>query len=140
MFSLLERGVVGKDTGYSSKALQFLIRGPKLVQDENIIPSLSLDQVVLPLPGFKISYPENDIGQLYQTLLDLDGVKFEKSAPQEATAKGSYRRLIVQPGTIDFQMNAEEATVDLKFQLPKGSYATMLLREMMLTTATRHTS
>lgn len=112
----------------------------KVVQDESIIPTLSLDQVVLPLPGYRVQYPENDIGDMYNTLLVADKVKFEKSAPVEATAKGSYRRLIVRPGAVGFEMDADQATVDLRFQLPKGSYATMLLRELMLTTATRNNS
>ena len=112
----------------------------KVVQDESIIPTLSLDQVVLPLPGYRVQYPENDIGDMYNTLLVADEVKFEKSAPVEATAKGSYRRLIVRPGAVGFEMDADQATVDLRFQLPKGSYATMLLRELMLTTATRNNS
>ena len=92
------------------------------------------------MPGYRVQYPENDIGDMYNTLLVADKVMFEKSAPVEATAKGSYRRLIVRPGAVGFEMDADQAMVDLRFQLPKGSYATMLLRELMLTTATRNNS
>eukprot|EP00980_Cylindrotheca_fusiformis_P001991 scaffold443_cov125-Cylindrotheca_fusiformis.AAC.40 len=111
----------------------------KVVPDENLASKLSLDQLVLPLPGYRVRYPENDIGQLYHSILSEDGVKFEKSAPPEATAKGAYRRFIVHPGSIEAVVeNGDVANVKLKFQLPKGSYATMLLRELMMTTATRH--
>jgi TruD family tRNA pseudouridine synthase len=116
-----------------------ILSNVKVVQGETVSSSLSLDQIVLPLPGYRVRYPENDIGELYKTILDQDGVKFEKSAPPEATAKGAYRRLIVHPGAIDAEVeNGDGVNVRLTFQLPKGSYATMLLRELMVTTATRN--
>jgi TruD family tRNA pseudouridine synthase len=106
----------------------------KVVDSKN--HSVQLSQVVLPLPGYNIRYPENDGGDIYRELLEQDNVVFEKGAPPEATAKGAYRRLIVNPSNLTFEMASEE-TAKLKFQLPKGCYATMLLRELMLTTATR---
>lgn len=112
----------------------------QVVQDDRTVSSsISLDQIVLPLPGYRVRYPENDIGDLYQSILSHDGVKFEKSAPPEATAKGAYRRFIVHPGNIDAKIeSAEGVDVKLRFQLPKGSYATMMLRELMITTASRN--
>jgi tRNA pseudouridine13 synthase len=114
----------------------------KVIQDDTDQSLLSFDQIVLPLPGYRVKYPQNDIGVLYQTILEKDQVKFEKSAPAEATAKGAYRRLVVHPGTIHHEIEKEDdggiLNVKLKFQLPKGTYATMLMRELMFTTATRN--
>jgi tRNA(Glu) U13 pseudouridine synthase TruD len=105
--------------------------------------SVKLSQVVLPLPGYKIRYPENEIGQVYQKLLQRDDVSFDQNAPAEATAKGSYRRLITSPGNLDVSFDAIDESAQatnsmkLKFDLPKGCYATVLMRELFLSTATR---
>jgi tRNA pseudouridine13 synthase len=101
--------------------------------DENSMP---FSRVVLPLPGHNIQYPENEIGNLYKSLLERDSVKFEKTAPVESRAKGTYRALVVQPLEMKSEMILPDA-VKLSFQLPKGSYATMCLREFMTTTGTR---
>jgi TruD family tRNA pseudouridine synthase len=106
----------------------------KVVESDD--SSVQLSQVVLPLPGNNVQYPENELGDCYKRILDKDGVEFEKGGSVESTAKGSYRRVVVHPSGVEVCENAE-GTFKLTFQLPKGSYATMLLREMMLTTATR---
>ena len=118
-----------------------LMNNVKVIQDEALCTTISLDQLVLPLPGYRVCYPENEIGSIYENILRGDKVKFEKSALPEATAKGAYRRLIVLPGNIHAEVESDQTTnMILKFSLPKGSYATMLLREMMITTATRYNS
>ncbi|CAJ1953441.1 unnamed protein product [Cylindrotheca closterium] len=116
-----------------------LLSNVKVIHDEALCSTISLEQVVLPLPGYRVCYPENEVGKEYEKLLLGDNVKFEKSAPPEATAKGAYRKLIVLPKTIRAEVeNGQTTNMSLKFVLPKGSYATMLLRELMVTTATRH--
>mmetsp|Transcript_3309 Transcript_3309/g.7664 ORF Transcript_3309/g.7664 Transcript_3309/m.7664 type:complete len:1002 (-) Transcript_3309:1273-4278(-) len=118
-----------------------MLKNVKVIQDEALCSTISLEQIVLPLPGYRVSYPENDVGKEYESILLGDKVKFEKSAPPEATAKGAYRRLIVRPRNIHADVESGETTsMRLKFALPKGSYATMLLRELMVTTATRYSS
>ena len=111
----------------------------KLVNGREV-PPIKISQIVLPLPGYSVQYPENEIGQFYRDLLERDNVKFERNAIPEATAKGSYRKLIVYPGKFTFEISSSETiskSMKLSFELPKGSYATMLLRELMLTTVTR---
>eukprot|EP00934_Nitzschia_sp_Nitz4_P000955 Nitzschia sp. Nitz4//scaffold13_size275219//24678//30498//NITZ4_000840-RA/size275219-processed-gene-0.125-mRNA-1//-1//CDS//3329535912//955//frame0 len=98
--------------------------------------TIQFSQIVLPLPGHSIQYPDNEIRQVYEDLMKQDGVAFDKNAPEESTAKGGYRRLIVLPKDVKHDRLSEDA-VRFSFQLPKGSYATMLLRELMLVTATR---
>ena len=112
----------------------------KVVNESNI-KTVYLSHVVHPLPGHNVRYPENDIGGMYRDLLEQEEIKFEKSGPSEATAKGSYRRIVVKPRNLKFEKvdpsSSSGDVVKLLFQLPKGSYATMFLRELMLTTATR---
>jgi tRNA pseudouridine13 synthase len=113
----------------------------KLVKSEEEALSINIHQVVLPLPGYGVQYPENDIGKLYNDLLQQDKLNFEKTEIQEGSAKGSYRKLIARPKElrveIDESSGAQCNSMKLIFQLPKGCYATMFLRELMLTTVTR---
>lgn len=104
----------------------------------------SIRDVVLPLPGRGTIFPSNTIGDLYKQLLNDDGITFLGNAPEEGTASGSYRKLICYCENMSY--NVESSDVDSKegfdslqvsFDLPKGSYATILLRELMLTTVDR---
>lgn len=112
----------------------------RLVNDSNI-STTSFDEVVLPLPGHSIEYPQNEIGKLYDDLLKKEKVSFNKDAPPEATAKGAYRRLICRPAHVSADMIDDDEVhvtlVKLGFDLPSGSYATMLLRELMVKTVYR---
>jgi len=117
--------------------------------------SVKITDVVLPLPGYRIQYPTNEIGMLYKKFLDQEGVSFEKGTALEATAKGSYRHLVRVPHEINWNVIATveddadcidddkttqaEYVKDAKFtfSLDSGSYATMLLRELMVSTISR---
>eukprot|EP00532_Pseudo-nitzschia_australis_P004283 CAMPEP_0168193906 /NCGR_PEP_ID=MMETSP0139_2-20121125/18875_1 /TAXON_ID=44445 /ORGANISM="Pseudo-nitzschia australis, Strain 10249 10 AB" /LENGTH=763 /DNA_ID=CAMNT_0008117331 /DNA_START=99 /DNA_END=2387 /DNA_ORIENTATION=+ len=104
------------------------------------VPSIEISQVVLPLPGYNVRYPEHEIGQLYRDLLEADNIGFEKESVPEATAKGNYRKFIVHPGNLMANIDSSDSSsksMKLSFELPKGCYATMLLRELMLTTVAR---
>ena len=120
----------------------------KVVTAENVA-SVKMDQVVLPLPGYSVQYPQHAIGDLYRKMLQDDKIHFEKKEPQEATAKGAYRHVIVRPTNMEVSFPGEDdegssnsedcvSSMTLKFDLVAGSYATMLLRELMLTTVARN--
>jgi TruD family tRNA pseudouridine synthase len=109
------------------------------------LSNLSIYDVVLPLPGYDVLYPSNRMSKLYEDILNRSKVKFEKSAPTEATARGGYRRLLVEARNLKcetFQEGTEPHLLSarLSFDLPKGSYATMLLRELLLTAVARDSS
>jgi len=106
------------------------------------IPRLSLESVVLPLPGYVVQYPKNEIGRYYEEVLMREKVQFNKEAPEEATAKGSYRRLVAVASNLNYKLTKEGESINamFSFDLSKGSYATMLLRELMLTTVVRDTT
>lgn len=101
-----------------------------------------IEKIVLTMPGHGVLYPANEIGQLYQDILNRENVQFDKSAQEEESkAKGSYRRLITSVGNLAYDLlpAAGGGSVDatFSFDLPKGSYATMFLRELMLKTVAR---
>lgn len=118
------------------------INNVKIIDSENIA-SVTLDQVVLPLPGFGIRYPENDIGGDYKRLLEEDKVVLDKNGPAEGTAKGAYRHLLAKAEHMEVEFGDDlddslcASSMIVSFDLPAGSYATMLLRELMGKTVVR---
>jgi TruD family tRNA pseudouridine synthase len=115
--------------------------GNVVVVTDDTIDSISLHQVVLPLPGYNVQYPVNEIGKRYEQFLQHEKVKFEKEARLEATAKGSYRHVTIPMTSLElaFPESPENDfnSFQISFDLPSGSYATMLLRELMVTTVAR---
>ena len=120
----------------------------QVVSDDETLHKVKLSQVVLPLPGYNIVYPENEIGDFYKDCLLQDKVQFQKDAPPEATAKGSYRHLIQHVTGLSIEhSNDDEAashdettrigTAKLIFELKKGAYATVMLRELFYQTVDR---
>ncbi|KAL9183859.1 hypothetical protein ACHAXT_004715 [Thalassiosira profunda] len=113
--------------------------------------SVDISQIVLPLPGYNVDYPSNEMGRLYQQLLKDDGIDLStKGNIPEATAKGIYRKLIQRANDLEWeaipkdtggQLDESEdpvvASARFTFELASGCYATVLLRELMLTTMAR---
>ena len=111
---------------------------------------LEFDNVVLPLPGYDVKYPTHKVGSRYSEFLAHDRVSVDKAAPPECTAKGGYRRIVAraynflqeavvvaEDGAGDDGVRGSALHWKLRFDLPAGCYATMLLRELMLTTVVR---
>ena len=114
-------------------------RDVKVVTDPS---KVTLGMIVLPLPGYDVEYPTNQIGDLYRSMLATDGVEFKKDAVPEATARGAYRNLVAPANNLevtflDTRENESVGNARFTFELQSGSYATMLLRELMCTTMSR---
>ena len=120
------------------------------VQVVKNLASIDISQIVLPLPGYNVQYPTNEIGELYKSILSEDGVQFDKEKVSEATAKGSYRKLIQSANKLIWESiegdngshvdDSDDPIVSnakFTFELESGSYATMMLRELMVTTMSR---
>jgi len=114
--------------------------------------SINISQIVLPLPGYNVQYPLNDMGELYTKMLHDDGIQLVKNNKvPESTAKGSYRKLLQRASQLkwdivsrkegDHQLDPSDSRfvsdARLTFELRSGCYATMLLRELMVTTMAR---
>ena len=102
---------------------------------DSTINSVNFDQLVMPLPGYNVVYPRHSIKEVYDKILRKDGIIFTKPKTSRAfeAVKGAYRRIIVPVKDITFDMTNSN-TVRFQFQLRKGSYATMVLRELFMTT------
>ena len=107
------------------------------------------------LPGYNIQYPANEIGELYKKFLADDGIEMSKDDIPEATAKGSYRKLIQRAANLKWEavpetedeslqkgspLESEDSVVTaarLTFELESGCYATMMLRELLVSSMAR---
>lgn len=104
----------------------------------------SLDQVILPMPGNSVKYPENLLGQWYQDRLAQDGLgqcRF-RVTPLKLNVPGCYRPLLAKPQNISYSLRSAEEqqgqsdetgtpSLSLTFGLDASCYATVCLGEIM---------
>lgn len=94
----------------------------------------------IPLVGYKTDLKDNKPENIIKETLNEEGVEQEDFRLQEfpeLRSKGSYRRAfadfrnfeIIEIGEDD--LNMTKNAMDVKFDLPKGCYATVFLREIM---------
>ncbi|KAJ2162814.1 multisubstrate pseudouridine synthase 7 [Coemansia sp. RSA 552] len=72
---------------------------PVLVTPENA-GSFTIYDVVLPLPGWKVKYPENEVKEVYTRLMEKDEVSLStlRDHPmKEYRLSGAYRHLVIKP-------------------------------------------
>lgn len=128
---------------------------------EEDLDTVKIEDIVLPLPGHNVIYPNNVIKEWYEELLAVDGLTFSsmKQNVRQYSVSGTYRRMIVKPENLtwktmkyssptskliqsdldDLQKLPEpEDEPDGKFRalildfcLPSSTYATMALREIL---------
>lgn len=115
--------------------------GSPMVVGEKDLPTVCLEQVVLPLPGGKTTvYPEN-MRLVYKDFLKRDGIALENLPDEVNKSKACYRSLVAPVNIISFDVlrTQESSSTDLKlvFELDKGCFATMLMRELQRTTKAR---
>ncbi|XP_061570219.1 pseudouridylate synthase PUS7L [Cololabis saira] len=106
-----------------------------------------LEQVLLPMPGNTVKYPENAIGAWYQERLARDGLadcRFRVSG-LKLNLPGCYRPLLAVPQNLSYQLqrtaggeaagggarDMNSLALKLSFNLNSSCYATVCLREIM---------
>jgi tRNA pseudouridine13 synthase len=83
-----------------------------------------------PMFGCKMKRAEGAVGELEQNILEQSGLHLHLfDLPGGLRMEGERRPLRVPVG--DLSWSASGDTVTLEFSLPKGSYATSLVRELM---------
>lgn len=67
---------------------------------------IKLEQIVLPLPGYDVKYPQNDIHLWYRDLLNDDGINIDQMKCQikDYSLPGSYRQFIVRPIEVNYRI------------------------------------
>ncbi len=89
-----------------------------------------------PLVGYETASAEGPAGAILEELLREEGVDrsmFRLPATPEIASKGAWRPAVLPVPPIG--LSAEAAGVWFRFALPKGAYATVLLREFLKTGA-----
>lgn len=132
-----------------------------IVIDEKNMSEYSIEDIVLPLPGHDIIYPNNQVGKWYDSVFSEDGLTLDslKHKIKSLSLPGAYRKMLIKPGTVDWKLyrykdvNIELALSDLdklqnkpepvseedgqfkalkiEMMLPPSCYATMALREVL---------
>lgn len=127
----------------------------KLTEEDIASGKYTIFDVVLPQPGFDITYPANDVGKWYEEYLaesDLSSEKLKNNV-KTFSLPGAYRKMLVKPGNMTWEFKTYDSPTDnlietpfekavvcengkfkaliLDFELPSSCYATMFLREIL---------
>jgi tRNA pseudouridine13 synthase len=91
-----------------------------------------------PLVGYETERAAGPAGELLDRILEEEGIDagaFRLPSCPDLASRGAWRPVLLPVPPIAFE--PEEAAVSFRFALPKGSYATVLLREFLKHGATR---
>ncbi len=85
-----------------------------------------------PMFGCKMKRPEGAVWELEREILEQAGMELSLfDLPGDLRMEGERRPLRVPPGDLSWSVSGDAVTVE--FSLPKGSYATSLIREVTKT-------
>lgn len=82
-----------------------------------------------PIFGAKMRWPEGDARQREEALLQESGLTLDRLAKWKRVAPGTRR--FVRVPVANLELTVSDNTVQLDFTLPAGSYATILVREVL---------
>ncbi|XP_036310415.1 pseudouridylate synthase 7 homolog-like protein isoform X2 [Pipistrellus kuhlii] len=119
-----------------------------VTEEEESANAYAIHQVVLPVLGYNVQYPKNEVGLWYQEVLNRDGLQTcrFKVPTLKLNVPGCYRKILKQPRNLSYQLiekhdtdvKAEGSHIDgatlsllISFDLDASCYATVCLREIM---------
>jgi tRNA pseudouridine13 synthase len=113
---------------------------PKNIEEVNQSLTAGSVSVQMPVPGYETELSDGAIGQVEHEVLMSEGIDlaaFKIDSCPRLASKGVMRNIAL-PVDIGFTVAPDELTndhfkVELRFFLPKGDYATSVLREIMKT-------
>ena len=85
----------------------------ELVDD---VDKFDIHDVILPIPGTKVRFPDNDTKSWYEDFLAEAGLSLESfdSSVKDYKLPGDYRRLIIKPSDVHYQLtNYQDPVKDL---------------------------
>ena len=114
---------------------------PRILSEEDIASGTkTFKDIVFPLPGTSIKYPENETKEIYKNILQQDGIAFEDFRIRKlhiSNIAGAYRKAIASIIDLTYELKKENNDVSefydlhLDFILRPSCYATMFIRELM---------
>lgn len=74
--------------------------------EANIATGYTIHDVVLPLPGYDVLYPKNDIKAYYEEILASDGLDLDsfRNKIKDFSLSGDYRCIVTKPGDVNYQI------------------------------------
>ncbi|HIQ29377.1 MAG TPA: tRNA pseudouridine(13) synthase TruD [Candidatus Caldiarchaeum subterraneum] len=91
--------------------------------------------LVIPVVGYSTTLPRSSKGEVIREVLEEEKIEprnFRLEATPETSSPGEYRRALVNPeGLYVDEAGGESSTLLVSFSLPRGAYATSILRELM---------
>ncbi|MDD2755574.1 MAG: tRNA pseudouridine(13) synthase TruD [Methanothrix sp.] len=131
----LQRAVVGDVVCFAKEGLPDMDRVQKVTM-ENLEAIDRLAKrgrafLTLPLIGFETAIDEGAEGEIEQSILREEGISPENFRVPENPDLGSRGTRRAALCHVKPQIRVEENQAELQFTLPKGSYATVVLREYM---------
>jgi len=130
---LLVTDVISGDTVffYNSGILKRVTKEREIDQAKECI-DLGLASLQLPLIGSNFNPTEYFADEIILNILDEEDISinyFKNLRPIVPSIKGTFRPISCTP--IVYRMHYYKSTLSLKFFLPRGSYATVFLREIL---------
>ncbi|CAN4111257.1 unnamed protein product [Withania somnifera] len=82
----------------------------KVINEEDLKSgTYTVDDVLLPLPGSRVIYPSNNIGEVYRDLAQKDGISLTETAHKIkefsiTNMTGAYRRVFQKPNDFEWEL------------------------------------
>ncbi|XP_032617225.1 pseudouridylate synthase 7 homolog isoform X2 [Hylobates moloch] len=129
--------------------------------EEDDINNYSIHDVVMPLPGFDVTYPKHKIQEAYREMLTADNLDIDnmRHKIRDYSLSGAYRKIIIRPQNVSWEVVAYDdpkiplfntdvdnlegkpppvfasegkyRALKMDFSLPPSTYATMAIREVL---------
>ncbi|KAM4675261.1 pseudouridylate synthase 7 homolog isoform 2-T2 [Discoglossus pictus] len=129
--------------------------------DEDTVGSYTINDVVMPLPGFDVIYPKHKLAAAYEEILAADNLDINnmRHRIKDYSLAGAYRKIIIKPHDVSWEVVAYDDTsiplvetdldklegktppvfnkegkyraLKMDFSLPPSTYATMAIREVL---------
>lgn len=113
--------------------MEVIESGGKFVAEDVVREQARLDAgetaITGPMFGVKMLSPHSVAAEREASLLDQSGLKMADFANYAQLLSGARRSFLIRPGGLTFAV--AEAGMRFEFTLPPGTYATVLLRELM---------
>jgi tRNA pseudouridine13 synthase len=120
------------------------LEGVSLISGEAMFPVQESDQLkamqglTIPLPSSRIKRPEGLMGDIFDRVLAEEAIELRQirvKYPRDSFFSKASRAAMVQPAGIEANSGDDElypgkATLTLRFDLPRGSYATILVKRI----------
>ncbi|XP_041441200.1 pseudouridine synthase 7 L homeolog isoform X2 [Xenopus laevis] len=139
-----------------------VLKGDTAVQvEEGNVDNYTINDIVMPLPGFDVIYPKHKIAAAYEEILAADNldIKNMRHRVKDYSLSGAYRKIVICPQDVSWEVvsyddpkiplvqtdldklegkalpeynkEGKYRALKMEFSLPPSTYATMAIREVL---------